>query len=120
MIIDWRLQPSSSSSSCRPWSATASATRKVYLILDNLGVTLQTREGVACGSSGTLKSSSCQQPELKPDRRLNTDLKRNRLEGSVRTKAKLRAAADEHIQFIAANRDRVRSYFQDPIVKYTD
>ena len=36
----------------------------------------------------------------------------------VRTKAKLRAAADEHMQFIAANRDRVRGYFQDPIVKY--
>jgi hypothetical protein len=29
-----------------------------------------------------------------------------------------RAAADEHMQFIAANRYRVRSYFQDPIVKY--
>jgi hypothetical protein len=29
-----------------------------------------------------------------------------------------RAAADEHMQFIAANRDRVRAYFQDPIVKY--
>lgn len=36
----------------------------------------------------------------------------------VRTKSRLRAAADEHMQFIAANRDRVRSYFQDPIVKY--
>jgi hypothetical protein len=29
-----------------------------------------------------------------------------------------RAAADEHMQFIAANRDRVRAYFQDLIVKY--
>ncbi|MEX3611600.1 MAG: hypothetical protein VB124_00745 [Burkholderia sp.] len=28
------------------------------------------------------------------------------------------AAADEHMQFIAANVDRVRSYFQDPFVKY--
>ncbi|MEX3612277.1 MAG: IS630 family transposase, partial [Burkholderia sp.] len=36
----------------------------------------------------------------------------------VRTKAKLRAAADEHMQFIAANVDRVRSYFQDRFVKY--
>jgi hypothetical protein len=36
----------------------------------------------------------------------------------VRTKARLRAAADEHMQFIATNRDRVRAYFQDPIVKY--
>ena len=36
----------------------------------------------------------------------------------VRTKVKLRAAADEHMRFIAANEDRVRAYFQDPIVKY--
>jgi hypothetical protein len=36
----------------------------------------------------------------------------------VRTKAKLRTAANEHMQFIAANRDGVRSYFQDPIVKH--
>jgi hypothetical protein len=36
----------------------------------------------------------------------------------VNAKAKLRAAADEHMQFIAANRDRVRAYFQDPIVRY--
>ena len=34
----------------------------------------------------------------------------------VRTKAKLRATADEHLQFIATNRDRVRSHFQGPIV----
>lgn len=58
-------------------------------------------------------------PELDPDERLNADLKH--AIGSkvpVRTKAKLRAAADEHMQFIAANRDRIRSCFQDPIVKY--
>jgi hypothetical protein len=36
----------------------------------------------------------------------------------VRTKAKLRAAATAHMDFIAANPDRVRSYFQDPIVQY--
>jgi len=60
-------------------------------------------------------------PELNADERLNSDLKQ--AIGSkvpVRTKAKLRAAADEHMQFIAANRDRVRAYFQDPIVKYAE
>jgi hypothetical protein len=36
----------------------------------------------------------------------------------ARTKAKLRAAAGEHMQFIAANRDRVHSYSQDPIMKH--
>ena len=58
-------------------------------------------------------------PELNPDERLNADLK-NAIgtQVPVRTKAKLRAAADEHMRFISANRDRVRSYFQDPIVKY--
>ncbi len=35
----------------------------------------------------------------------------------LRTKARLRAAADEHMNFIA-NPDRVRAYFHDPIVKY--
>jgi len=58
-------------------------------------------------------------PELNPDERLNADLKQAiGTKVPVRTKAKLRAAADEHMQFIAANRDRVRAYFQDPIVKY--
>ncbi len=58
-------------------------------------------------------------PELNPDERLSADLKQ--AIGSkvpVRTKAKLRAAANEHMQSIAGNRDRVRSYFQDPVVKY--
>lgn len=36
----------------------------------------------------------------------------------VRTRAGLRAAADEHTNFIAANRDRVGSHSQDSAVKY--
>jgi hypothetical protein len=36
----------------------------------------------------------------------------------VRTKANLHAAANEYMPFIAANRDRVRASFQDPIIKY--
>lgn len=36
----------------------------------------------------------------------------------VRTKAKLQAAANEHMAFIDANPERVRSYFQNPRVKY--
>ena len=58
-------------------------------------------------------------PEPNSDERLNADLKH--AIGSkvpVRTKAKMRAAADERMQFIVASRDRVRSDFQDPIVKY--
>jgi hypothetical protein len=36
----------------------------------------------------------------------------------VRTKAKLHAAASEHMAFIEAHPERIRSYFQDPLVKY--
>lgn len=36
----------------------------------------------------------------------------------VRTKAESRAAADEHMRFTAADRDRVRSHLRDPIVKH--
>jgi transposase len=35
-----------------------------------------------------------------------------------RAKARLRATADEPMQFIVAYRDRVRAYFQEPIGKY--
>lgn len=34
----------------------------------------------------------------------------------VLTKAKVRPAANQHLQFIAANSERVRAYFQDPTV----
>jgi hypothetical protein len=30
----------------------------------------------------------------------------------------LRAAAEQHMQFIESNPQRVRAYFQDPIVRY--
>jgi transposase len=96
--------------------------KKVFLILDNLGVhhckpvkawLTENRQHI---EAFVLPSYS---PERNPDERLNADLKQAmRAKVPVRTKAKLRAAADEHMQFIAANRDRVRSYFQDPIVKY--
>ncbi|SCC93186.1 hypothetical protein THIX_30414 [Thiomonas sp. X19] len=36
----------------------------------------------------------------------------------VRTKAKLHAAASEHMTFIQANPERVMPYFQDHLVKY--
>ena len=58
-------------------------------------------------------------PELNTDERLNADLKH--AIGTVvpvRTKAKLQAAANEHMAFIDANPERVRSYFQNPRVKY--
>jgi transposase len=96
--------------------------KKVFLILDNLGVhhCKPVKAWLAENKKDIevffLPSDS---PELNPDERLNADLQQ--AIGSkvpVRTKAKLRAAANDHMQFICANCDRVRSCFQDPIVKY--
>jgi transposase len=96
--------------------------KKVFLILDNLGVhhCKPVKAWLAENHKDIevfyLPSYS---PELNPDERLNADLKH--AIGSkvpVRTKTKLRAAADEHMHSVATNPDRVRSYFQDPIVKY--
>ena len=58
-------------------------------------------------------------PELNPEERLNADLKQamgKRV--PVRTKAKLREAANEHMAMLENSPERVMSYFQDPRVKY--
>ena len=96
--------------------------KKVFLVLDNLGVhhCKPVKAWLAENTEDIevfyLPSYS---PELNPDERLNSDLKHAiGTQVPVRTKARLRAAATEHMQFIAANEDRVRAYFQDPIVKY--
>ena len=36
----------------------------------------------------------------------------------VRTKSKLKAAAEDHMAMIGKSTDRVRAYFKDPRVKY--
>ena len=36
----------------------------------------------------------------------------------MRTKPKLKAAAEDHMTMIGKSPDRVRAYFQDPRVKY--
>jgi transposase len=58
-------------------------------------------------------------PELNPDERLNADMKH--AIGSkvpVRTKAKLKAAAENHMTAIGTAPERIRAYLQDPRVKY--
>jgi len=58
-------------------------------------------------------------PEPNPDERLNADLKH--AIGSkvpVRTKDKLRAAANDHMAMIGNKPERVKSHFQVPRVKY--
>ena len=58
-------------------------------------------------------------PELNPEERLNADLKHAvSTKVPARTKAKLKAAATEHMQLLEKSPERVRKYFQDPRVKY--
>ena len=98
------------------------AGRKVFLILDNLGVH-------HCKPvKAWLKDHHDQMevfylpsysPELNPEERLNADLKHViGRKVPMRTKAKLRAAAEDHMTVVANEPERVKAYFQDPRVKY--
>lgn len=98
------------------------ADRKVFLILDNLGVhhCKPVKAWLAEHQDRIevfyLPSYS---PELNPDERLNAELKH--VIGSrvpVRTKAKLRAVTNEHMGQLEQQPERVRAYFRDPRVKY--
>ena len=59
-------------------------------------------------------------PQLNPEQRLNADLKQQMGKRvPVRTKLKLREAANEHMTMLEQNPERVMSYFQDRRVRYT-
>lgn len=98
------------------------AGRKVFLILDNLGVhhckpvKAWVKEHKDQIEVFYLPSYS---PELNPEERLNADLKHViGRKVPMRTKAKLRAAAEDHMTVVANEPERVKAYFQDPRVKY--
>lgn len=98
------------------------ADKKVFLILDNLPVhhSKIVQAWVAQHSEQIelfyLPSYS---PQLNPEERLNADLKQEMGKRvPVRTKSKLRAAANEHMAMLEQNPERVMSYFQDRRVKY--
>lgn len=98
------------------------AKRKVFLILDNLGVhhCKPVKQWLAEHSDQMevfyLPSYS---PELNPEERLNADLKHViRSKVPARTKAKLRVATEAHMALIGREPERVKAYFQDPFVKY--
>ncbi len=58
-------------------------------------------------------------PDLNPDERLNTDLKYALgSRGQTRTKDKLKEATKALMDFLEKEPERVRSYFDDPRVKY--
>jgi transposase len=96
--------------------------KKIFLILDNLGV-----HHCKPVKAWLLENSTKMEvfylpsysPELNPEERLNADLKHViRSKVPVRTKAKLQAAAVEHMTALQAKPERVKTYFQDPFVKY--
>ena len=106
------------------------AGKKVFLILDNLGVhhCKPVKEWLAehladievfLLPSYDQRKSLWDSPELNPDERLNADLKHvisTRV--PVRTKAKLHVVATNRMVSIQTNPERVKSCFQDPRVKY--
>lgn len=98
------------------------AGKKVFLILDNLRVhhsklvKAWVNERKDKIELFYLPSYS---PELNPEERLNGDLKQEMGKRvPVRTKAKLRDAANEHMMKLEQNPERVMSYFQDSRVRY--
>lgn len=98
------------------------AGRKVFLILDNLRVhhsrvvKAWVNERKQQIELFYLPSYS---PQLNPEERLNADLKREMGKRvPVRTRAKLREAANAHMHMLHNNPQRVMSYFQDPHVRY--
>lgn len=98
------------------------AGRKVFLILDNLRV--HHSKPVKAWAEAhqdriELFYLPSYSPELNPEERLNADLKQAMGQKvPVRTKAKLRAAANEHMTMLERSPERVRSFFQDPRVQY--
>lgn len=96
--------------------------RKVFLILDNLGVhhCAPVKEWLEAHKKDIevffLPSYS---PELNPDERLNGGLKQA-IETRVpcRTKSKLHMAATEHMQRLENNPERIKAFFKDPKVAY--
>ena len=98
------------------------AGKKVFLILDNLRVhhSKLVKAWVAQRQDQIelfyLPSYS---PQLNPEERLNADLKQEMGKRvPIRTKAKLREAANDHMVMLEQNPERVMSYFQDRRVRY--
>ena len=98
------------------------ARKKVFLILDNLRVhhskvvKAWVAERVEQIELFYLPSYS---PQLNPEERLNADLKQEMgKKVPVRTKAKLREAANEHMAMLDRTPERAIGYFQDRRVRY--
>lgn len=93
------------------------AHRKVFLILDNLRV-LHSKRVKAWAQEHKdpieLRYLPNYSPELNPEERLNVDLKQEMGKRvPIRTKGKLRHAANEHMTMLERTHERVMCYFQD-------
>jgi transposase len=98
------------------------AGRKVFLVLDNLGVhhCKPVKEWLSeHGEQIEVFYLPSYSPELNPDERLNGDLKQA-IETRVpcRSKDKLRMAANDHMTAIETNPERIKAFFKDPLVAY--
>ncbi len=94
------------------------AGRKVFLILDNLGVHPCKPVKVWLAEHRD-PMEVFYLPSYNLEERLNADLKRViRRKVAARTKAKLRAATEEHMIAISHESVRVKAYFRNPHVKY--
>lgn len=98
------------------------AGKKVFLILDNLRVHHSKLVKAWVGERKEqieLVYLPSYSPQLNPEERLNADLKQEMgRKVPVRTKAKLREAANEHMTMLEKTPERVMSYFQDRRVRY--
>lgn len=98
------------------------AGKKVFLILDNLRVH-HSKPVKAWAAERKDKIElfylPSYSPELNPEERLNANLKHAiGTKVPVRTKAKLKTAATEHMLKLEQSPSLVKSFFQDPRVKY--
>lgn len=96
--------------------------KKVFLILDNLRVHHSKPVkawALANASKIELFYLPSYSPELNPEERLNADLKHViTSKVPVRTKAKLKQAATEHMTMLEQTPERVKKFFGDPNVAY--
>ena len=98
------------------------AGKKVFLILDNLRLhhSKLVKTWVAGHSEKIeLYYAPSYSPQRNPEEWLNADLKQEiGKRVPVRTKARLRAAASDHMAMLEQNPERVIGYFQDSRVRY--
>jgi transposase len=98
------------------------AGKKVFLILDNLRV--HHSKPVKAWLAGHTEKIEVfylpsYSPELNPEERLNADLKQAMgKKVPIRTKAKLRDAANDHMFALEKSPERVKSFFHDRHVSY--